>query len=116
MLATVCLALGLVGCRAPGVDRSASVEQSGTGDQSVKTLAIVGNSVGGNMTAVVALMAKSKGGPKLKCQILFWPVTNANLETGSYNEYTDGYLLTKGMMKWFWDAYTTDPEKRKEIT
>ena len=81
-----------------------------------KTLAIVGNSVGGNMTAVVALMAKSKGGPKLKCQILFWPVTNANLETGSYNEYTDGYFLSKGMMKWFWDAYTTDPEKRKEIT
>src|ERR1700722_149952 len=81
-----------------------------------KTLAIVGNSVGGNMTAVVALMAKSKGGPKLKCQILFWPVTNADLETGSYNEYADGYFLTKGMMKWFWDAYTTNPEKRKEIT
>jgi acetyl esterase len=81
-----------------------------------KTLSIVGNSVGGNMTAVVALMAKGKGGPELKCQILFWPVTNADLETGSYDEYTDGYFLTKGMMKWFWDAYTTDPEKRKEIT
>jgi acetyl esterase len=45
-----------------------------------KTLGIVGNSVGGNMTAVVALIAKGKGGSELKCQILFWPVTNANLE------------------------------------
>ena len=80
-----------------------------------KTLAVVGNSVGGNMTAVVALMAKDKGGPALKNQILFWPVTNADFETESYNEYTDGYFLTKGMMKWFWDAYTTDPKKRKEI-
>jgi acetyl esterase len=80
-----------------------------------KTLAVVGNSVGGNMTAVVALMARDKGGPAIKNQILFWPVTNADFETGSYNEYTDGYFLTKAMMKWFWDAYTTDPEKRKEI-
>lgn len=81
-----------------------------------KKLALVGNSVGGNMTAVVALMAMSKGGPAIKNQILFWPVTNADFETGSYNEYADGYFLTKPMMKWFWDAYTTDPRQRKEIT
>src|SRR5215510_5923073 len=56
-----------------------------------KRLAIVGNSVGGNMTAVVALMAKDKGGPKLKCQIMLWPVTDANFETESYHEYPDGY-------------------------
>lgn len=79
-------------------------------------LAIVGNSVGGNMTAVVALMAKNKGGPAITNQILFWPVTNADFETESYNEYADGYFLSKGMMKWFWDAYTTDPAQRKEIT
>ena len=36
-------------------------------------LAIVGNSVGGNMTAVIALMAKAKGGPAIKCQVMFWP-------------------------------------------
>jgi len=80
-----------------------------------KRLALVGNSVGGNMTAVVALMAKDKGGPEIKCQILFWPVTDANFETGSYNEYPEGYFLTKAMMIWFWDAYTTDLGKRKEI-
>ncbi len=78
-------------------------------------LAIVGNSVGGNMTAVVALMAKESGGPGLKCQILLWPVTDASFETESYNTYAEGYFLTKPMMKWFWDAYTTDLEKRAEI-
>ena len=64
------------------------------------------------MTAVVALMAKDKGGPEIKCEIMFWPVTDANFETGSYNEYSEGYFLTKPMMIWFWDAYTTDLEKR----
>lgn len=78
-------------------------------------LALVGNSVGGNMAAVVALMAKAKSGPDLACQILFWPVTEANFETASYNEYADGYFLTRAMMKWFWDAYTTDLDQRKEI-
>jgi acetyl esterase len=80
-----------------------------------KCLALVGNSVGGNMTAVVALMARHKQGPELKCQVLFWPVTDANFETESYNTYADGYFLTKPMMKWFWDAYTTDPKERAEI-
>jgi acetyl esterase len=78
-------------------------------------LAIVGNSVGGNMTAVIALKAKFEGGPALKCQIMFWPVTDANFDTESYHQYEDGYFLTRPMMKWFWDAYTTDPKQRKEI-
>ena len=80
-----------------------------------KRLAVVGNSVGGNMTAVVALMAKDKGGPEIKCQVLFWPVTDANFETPSYQEYADGYFLTKGMMKWFWDAYIPDRAQRREV-
>ncbi|MEA3205532.1 MAG: hypothetical protein QOG92_1197 [Verrucomicrobiota bacterium] len=80
-----------------------------------KRLALVGNSVGGNMTAVVALMAKDKGGPEIKCQIMFWPVTDANFDTPSYQEYADGYFLTKPMMKWFWDAYLPDQARRKEV-
>lgn len=77
-------------------------------------LAVVGNSVGGNMAAVVALMAKANGGPKLRAQVLFWPVTNANFDSASYDEFADNHFLTKGMMKWFWDAYTTDPKQRQE--
>lgn len=80
-----------------------------------KRLAVVGNSVGGNMATVVALMAKAKGTPALRAQVLFWPVTNANFENASYDKYANGHFLTKDMMKWFWDAYTTDPKQRQEI-
>lgn len=78
-------------------------------------LAIAGNSVGGNMATVVALMAKAQGGPALRSQVLFWPVTNANFENTSYDQFAEGHFLTKNMMKWFWDAYTTDPKQRQEI-
>ncbi|MHC1481136.1 alpha/beta hydrolase [Frateuria aurantia] len=80
-----------------------------------RPLAVVGNSVGGNAAAVVALKAKLENGPKLRTQILFWPVTNASLEDASYDQFANGFFLTKGMMKWFWDAYTTDPRQRAEI-
>jgi len=79
-------------------------------------LAVAGNSVGGNMATVVALMAKDKGGPKLRAEILFWPVTDANFDTPSYKQFAEGHFLTRNMMKWFWDNYTTDAAKRKEIT
>jgi len=58
-------------------------------------LAVAGNSVGGNMAAVVALMAKARGVPALRAQVLFWPVTNANFEDASYDEFADGHFLTK---------------------
>lgn len=78
-------------------------------------LAVVGNSVGGNMAAVVALMAKDKNGPKIKLQVLYWPVTDANFETASYNQYATGRFLSKSMMQWFWDNYAPNPDQRKEI-
>lgn len=78
-------------------------------------LAVVGNSVGGNMAAATALMAKEKGGPAIKSQVLFWPVTNASFENASYDEFESGHFLTRAMMKWFWDAYTTNPAQRQEI-
>ncbi|MBX8517339.1 alpha/beta hydrolase [Pseudomonas cichorii] len=80
-----------------------------------KRLAVAGNSVGGNMAAVVALMAKDKGTPALRYQVLLWPVTDANFDTGSYNQYAEGHFLTRNMMKWFWDNYTTDAAQRNEI-
>ncbi|NMM10626.1 MAG: alpha/beta hydrolase [Polaromonas sp.] len=78
-------------------------------------LAVAGNSVGGNMATVVSLMAKDKGGPKIRLQMLFWPVTDVNFEDGSYTQFAEGHFLTKNMMKWFWDNYTTDTEQRKSI-
>lgn len=76
-------------------------------------LAVAGNSVGGDMAAVTALKAKDENGPEIKLQVLLWPVTDANFETASYNQFAEGRFLTKNMMKWFWDNYTTDPEARK---
>lgn len=78
-------------------------------------LAVAGNSVGGNMAAVVSLMAKDKGGPKIRFQMLFWPVTDASFDNASYNQFAEGHFLTKNMMKWFWDNYTTDVNQRKNI-
>lgn len=80
-----------------------------------KNLAVAGNSVGGNMTAAIALMAKEKGGPTIKLQVLLWPVTDASFETSSYNELGEERFLTKKMMIWFWDHYLPNENKRKEI-
>jgi acetyl esterase/lipase len=80
-----------------------------------KRLAVVGNSVGGNMAAVVALMAKDKKGPQLKLQVLLWPVTNASYETESYKQYGEGRFLTTESMKFFWDSYTTNQSEREQI-
>ncbi|MGY2328660.1 alpha/beta hydrolase [Pseudomonas sp. SDT2931_S440] len=80
-----------------------------------KRLAVAGNSVGGNMAAVVSLMAKDRGTPSIKFQLLLWPVTDANFDTGSYNQFAEGHFLTRNMMKWFWDNYTTDTNQRAEI-
>ncbi len=75
-------------------------------------LAIAGNSVGGNMTAAVAQLAKQKGTPSLRYQVLFWPVTDAAFDTPSYNEFAQDHFLTKPMMQWFWDNYTLDAAER----
>ncbi len=78
-------------------------------------LAVAGNSVGGNMAAVVALMAKDQGQPALRAQVLLWPVTDADFDNASYRQFADGHFLTRNAMKWFWDNYTTDLAQRKEI-
>lgn len=80
-----------------------------------KRLAVVGNSVGGNMAAVVALMAKDKKGPEIKLQVLFWPVTDASFDTGSYHEFAEQRFLTRNMMIWFWDNYTKNASDRAHI-
>jgi len=80
-----------------------------------KNLAVVGNSVGGNMTAVTALKAKEHGGPNIKVHIMMWPVTDATFERESHKQFGDKRFLTTPLMKWMWDLYTTDPQERKEI-
>ncbi|MCE1118955.1 MULTISPECIES: alpha/beta hydrolase [Pseudomonas] len=78
-------------------------------------LAVAGNSVGGNMAAVVAIKAKEAGTPKLRFQALLWPVTDANFNNASYTQFAEGHFLTRNMMQWFWNSYTTDPRQRDDI-
>lgn len=76
-------------------------------------IAVAGDSVGGNMAAVIALLAKERKGPTITKQILCYPVTNANFDTESYRKFADGPWLLKGSMEWFWDAYAPDVAQRK---
>ncbi|MEU9687849.1 alpha/beta hydrolase [Amycolatopsis japonica] len=79
-------------------------------------IAIAGDSVGGNMTAALTLLAKQRGDVTFRQQVLFYPVTDASFETESYRRFAEGYFLALDGMKWFWDQYTTDPAQRAEIT
>jgi acetyl esterase len=79
-------------------------------------IALAGDSVGGNMVAVVALLAKERGGPRIRLQAMFYPVTSASFSQRSYQEFADGPWLSKAEMEWFWDAYLPDPKARSAIT
>lgn len=80
-----------------------------------KRLAVVGNSVGGNMTTVTALKAKENGGPEIKLQVMLWPIVDADFETGSYKQFGKDRFLTTSLMKWMYDMYIKDPARRKDI-
>jgi len=79
-------------------------------------MSVAGESVGGNMTAALALMAKERGDVTFLQQSLYYPVTDAAMDTASYDQFADGWYLTRRNMEWFWDAYAPDEAKRDEIT
>jgi len=76
-------------------------------------IAIGGDSAGGNLTAVVALMARDRGTPAVAFQLLVYPVTDSACDTASYRDNADGYFLTKDAMLWFWNHYTRDAADRQ---
>ncbi|MEK5382644.1 alpha/beta hydrolase [Niallia sp. FSL W8-0635] len=79
-------------------------------------ISVAGDSVGGNMSAAITLMAKERKGPVINKQLLFYPVTDAAFETESYHQFAEGFFLRRDGMQWFWDQYTTNEEERAEIT
>jgi acetyl esterase len=91
------------------------VENAATLNVDGNNIAIGGDSVGGNLTIAVALLSKERRGPKFAMQLLFYPVTDANFENGSYNQFATKHFLSREAMKWFWNHYC-DESKRKEIT
>jgi acetyl esterase len=78
-------------------------------------IAIGGDSAGGHLTAVVAQMARDRGGPAIVFQVMHCPVTNYDYSTPSYRDNGDGYMLTKESMVWFWDHYLPSPSRGDEV-
>jgi acetyl esterase len=75
-------------------------------------LAVIGDSAGGNLAAVVALMARDRGGPALACQVLVYPITDCDFDRPSYKENAEGYLLTAEGMRHYWKCYVPDAAQR----
>jgi acetyl esterase len=84
-------------------------ENAGTLDIDPERIAVGGDSAGGNLTAVVALKARDLGGPRLVHQLLIYPATNFDLDTPSYRQNAEGYMLTREDMEWFFGLYLSDP-------
>ena len=74
-------------------------------DVDASRLAVAGDSAGGTLAAVVALLARDQGGPAIRLQVLNYPVTDCRTDTGSYQQFADGFLLTRVSMQWFFDHY-----------
>jgi len=77
-------------------------------------IAVGGDSAGGNLAAATALMARDRGGPALRLQLLIYPVIDAGFDTASYRDNAEGYLLTRRAMQYFWDQYVPDLRERAE--
>ena len=88
-------------------------ENSNTLNIDPTRIAIVGDSVGGNMAVAVTLLTKERQGPQLVYQVLFYPVADAGMDTSSYREFgAGGYWLTAAAMRWFWDAYVPADQRQ----
>ncbi|MFG2424158.1 alpha/beta hydrolase [Streptomyces sp. NPDC048448] len=79
-------------------------------------LAVAGDSVGGNISAALTLLAKERGDTSFIQQVLFYPVTDASFDTRSYHQFAESGALRRDVMQWFWDQYTTSEGQRAEIT
>jgi acetyl esterase/lipase len=77
-------------------------------------IAVAGDSVGGGMTAALALMANERRDVHFVQQSMYYPVTDAAMDTGSYEQFAEGYFLAAKGMAWFWDAYLPDRDRRSE--
>lgn len=90
-------------------------EHGGDHDLDASRIAVAGDSVGGNMTAAITLMAKQRRGPSIAAQLLYYPVTDANFETASYHQFAEGYWLRRQAMQWFWRQYLADPAQADNV-
>jgi len=81
----------------------------------MRTLTVAGDSVGGNMTIALTFLTKDRGGPRIDKQLMYYPVTNACFDTGSYNQFATNYYLYRDGMRWFWQQYAPFVQMRNNI-
>lgn len=79
-------------------------------------LTVAGDSAGGNLAAVLTILSKFRHGPQIQNQLLYYPVTNACFNTGTYLEFASDYYLYRAGMMWFWNQYTRNESERAQIT
>jgi acetyl esterase/lipase len=79
-----------------------------------RRVAVAGDSAGGNLAAVVALMARDAGGPAIALQVLIYPVTDVGAESKSYGDFAEGYMLTRDGMRWFTNHYLKSPSEAQD--
>jgi acetyl esterase len=79
-------------------------------------IALSGDSAGGNLAAVVAILSRRRGAPKICSQVLFYPVLDAALSRASYQQYGEGFMLTREGVAWTWDMYAPELDRRLEPT
>ena len=80
----------------------------------INKIALAGDSAGGNLAAACALKTNYEGGPKIKALALLYPVTDASMNTKSYEEFKNGPWLSKKSMEFFWESYVPDKKRREE--
>jgi acetyl esterase len=78
-------------------------------------IAIGGDSAGGNLAAVCAILARDAGFPRLVFQLLVYPRTAPDEESPSHHEFAEGYVLTRKTIFWFHDHYRSSEEDRKDF-
>ncbi|OIJ95626.1 alpha/beta hydrolase [Streptomyces colonosanans] len=79
-------------------------------------IAAVGDSAGANLVAALTLLARERGDVRLVHQVLLCPVTDADFDTPSYHRFATGYFLHRDHMRWFWDDYLPERQRRSEAT
>ncbi len=77
-------------------------------------ICVAGDSAGGNLAAAVALMARDRDGPAVAAQALVYPVIDSDFDRPSYRDNAEGYLLTRDVMRWFWDQYVPEADRRRD--
>lgn len=91
------------------------LQQAGLGCES-GPLSVAGDSAGGNLATVLAMLALQRGGPAIDSQLLYYPVTNFAFDTPSYHAFACGYSLYRAGMQWFWRQYLSAPGQGCEYT